>query len=223
MSDSTSQLTLELAPVAPHSLQYFVQHSGVAEAFTTLAARVEEVAEKSQQFRIVYVFGQRGCGKTHLLTAYRQEAYRLGIAPDRVCMLDLSDWSSSDDDERVAAIVAEYDHLKAEGGLMLLEAESPPKDVSSNPHLQSRLLAGDVLRLSYPREEELRPLLQSLAERRNLKLSENSIDYLLKRLPLEPLSFDNIFAKISEFSLSRSKPAGLGVVREVWKDTAGES
>ena len=65
------------------------------------------------------------------------------------------------------------------------------------------------------KEEELSPILNSLLERKNMKLSERSVAYLLRRLPREPLSFDAIFARINELSLEESRPAGLGVIREL--------
>ena len=55
----------------------------------------------------------------------------------------------------------------------------------------------------------------SLLERHNLRLADNSLQYLLKRLPRDPLSFDAIFGKINELSFQQGKPARLGLVRQV--------
>ena len=94
------------------------------------------------------------------------------------------------------------------------------EQLSENPHIMSRLNSLTALSLDYPSEEELRPILNSLAERNNLKLSDTNLDYLLKRLPLKPLSFANIFARVDELSLTDGKPAKRSVLKEaVVKET----
>jgi chromosomal replication initiation ATPase DnaA len=80
------------------------------------------------------------------------------------------------------------------------------------------LLAGQAVLLDFPREEECVPILHSLLERLNLKLTNRAIDYLIRRMPRNPLSFEVILAKISAESFSLSKPAGLSVVRKIVSD-----
>jgi chromosomal replication initiation ATPase DnaA len=95
----------------------------------------------------------------------------------------------------VPSFIELYDRLKREGGLLFIRAAKPPKDVTDNPHVLSRLLAGQAVLLDFPREEECVPILHSLLERLNLKLTNRAIDYLIRRMPRNPLSFEVILAK----------------------------
>ena len=100
----------------------------------------------------------------------------------------------------------------------MIASKHPPKAATTNPHLQSRLLASEMIQLKYPEEEELKPLLCSLLERHNLHLSEASMAYILKHSPRDPLSFESIFARINEISLISSRPANQRTVREAMKE-----
>lgn len=211
---SAGQLGFDLRPVEPFALQYFVSHSGVAEAYAELDAAVHEVASEPHRFRSFYIYGPKGSGRRHLVQGFRLKAQELGLSLDSFYELELPSETGAISDETVREAISAYEQLRAEGGIFALRGRFSPAETSENPHLTSRLLAGSVLRLQYPAEEELRPLLLSLLERRNLRLSERSIAYLVKRIPLAPLSFDSIFDKISQISLGEGKPARLGVLRQ---------
>ena len=219
MAEKTEQLSFQLRPVEPYGMEYFVPHRGVVQAVAVLDQALGDVAAAPENFRMVFLWGPPGSGKTHLCEAYHAAALKRGLAPHKIRLVDLEerlvDSRVSDNDESaVAEFVACYEQLRASGGMLIVCARRAPAEVSSNPHLKSRILAAASCELAYPLEEELPPLLSSLLSRHNLKLSPRSQTYLLRRLPLAPLSFDNIFARISELSFSQSKPAGLGLVRE---------
>ena len=213
-----AQLNFQLLPQNPHALDYFVTHSGVVDVVQALEEGIAKALERPETFQFFFIHGPLGTGKTHLLSAFSALAISSGVPPERVVAIDITDeiWDSvSREDGWVSNFVSEYERLKRVGGLMLLASRQQPLEASENPHVQSRLLAGNVFHLSYPREEEFRPLIESLLERNNLKLSEYSLNYLLKRLPLDPLSFANIFASIGDISLAEGRPARQGVVRDV--------
>ena len=222
------QLTIPLPPPTPYSLRYFVPHSGVADAYQHLERCIADVLGASVAFHIVVLYGARGTGKTHLIRGFSEKAAACGgenpepgavtQGDSRIAAFDLRELvrGDSEDESRVAAFVSQYEQRKREGGLVLVEAAALPSAPGEmNPHLKSRLFAGSQVGLSYPREDELRPLLLSLCERKNLKLNAQSVDYLLRRIPLNPLSFDNILSAVSDFSLSEGRPAGRGLIQEV--------
>jgi len=211
--EQNEQLSLNLTPTEPYSLKYFVPHQGVAEGVAVLEQAVKEFQSGASRFVMVYLYGPAGAGKTHLLNGYAKLALTDEVASERVVVRDLNDYNESD--EWVREFISTFERLKADGGLLLISAANSPDDATSNPHVLSRLLSGSVVSVDYPPEEELEPLILSLLERRNLRLGARSINYLLKRIPRDPLSFDVIFGKISELSFSTQKPAKLGVVREV--------
>ncbi len=211
------QLSLGLAPQNPYSLASFVPHTGVSLAFEMVRRRIEELVIDPEHFRILVFHGPEGSGKTHLLHAAGEFALSKGLAASSMYAVEFEQSECLEEEEAAdwaTHFVASYDRLKRDGGLLLSSTATSPTEMK-NPHVRSRLLAGDVVKLTYPQESELPPLLLSLLERRNLKLPESSLRYLVKRLPLSPLSFANIFDKIYEFSSSTNRPAKLGLVREV--------
>ncbi|MCB0323389.1 MAG: hypothetical protein KDD69_07435 [Bdellovibrionales bacterium] len=210
----SSQLNFDLQPAQPFSLSYFVPHSGVVQAYTLLENTVERLAADQDGFNAIYLYGPSGSGKRHLAFGFQERAAAKGIPNDAFRIVLLPKDPALVTDDFVREVIGSFEQCRARGGLFLAVGEHAPKAISSNPHLTSRLLSGSVTRLQYPQEEELRPLLASLSERRNLRLSQRSLDYLVRRIPSDPLSFDRIFDKISQISLAEGRPAKLGVVRQ---------
>ena len=68
------QLALNLRPTNPYDLQYFVPHSGVFAAWELLDRAIKEVLNNKTQFRLIYLYGPAGSGKTHLLLGFTQLA-----------------------------------------------------------------------------------------------------------------------------------------------------
>ncbi len=212
------QLGFELQPQQPHDLSYFIPHSGVVEAVGLFELALDAIRADAKTFRAIYVFGPKGSGKRHLCAGYRTRARDVGMDVDLFDFAQLAAQFTGEgelSDAVVERFVSTYERLRAKGGLLISFASIDPGSLTDNPHLRSRLFAGASAQLHYPREEELRPLLSSLSERHNLRLSERTMAYLEKRIPLDPLSFEDIFDKVNRISLGEGKPASMSVVRQV--------
>ena len=217
-TEGASQLGLGLSVRDPYAPHYLIPHSGIAAALEGLEQIRKALREDPCAFKPVVLFGPRGCGKTHL-----SQSFLAVVASDadgtaeRAVYFDFGSTSAETneiEDESVAKFISTYERLKSNGGCLLVEAAYHPRRCTDNPHILSRLLACELFELSYPREEELPPLFRSLAERANLRLSERNMEFLLKRLPSDPLSFAAILGKIDELSLSQGRPATLNLIRE---------
>lgn len=216
--DDGAQLVLPLHVRDPQSLDYFVPHSGVAEALGLLQQSLEVVSTDTSAFRMVVLFGPRGVGKSHLLNAFRDAAVQAGLPAARLVCIDgpeLEEGCAQGGTTWASRFIDRYERLRSEGGLLLLASRQAPEELSEDPHLRSRFLAGAKSMLQLPREEELVPVLKSLFERRNLRVSDYSLEYLINRLPSDPLSFDAIVAKIDRFSWEKGLPARQGAIRKV--------
>jgi len=225
MTSSAKQIPFNLKPLKPLGREYFVRHSGVDYAASVFERSLKQFLENPTSFHFHYVFGPSGCGKTHFLASCREEVLALGVAEPSIVVFDLDDSidevSSIENSEFIAGFTGSYNRLKSSGGLMIVASRLAPVKEELNPHVGSRILSGQVLELSYPLDSELRPLLLSLSERHNLRLTEYSLNYLLRRLPRNPLSFYNIFASISQLSLAENRRAGLAVVKQAVKEAQG--
>ena len=208
----SEHFSFSLLPKEPYALRYFVVHSGVAEAFQQIQYAYEDLKKDPSLFRLFFIYGPHGVGKTHLVQGFlnkiREEATnRIEFAAYEI--------TSTCDDNFVSMVVSNYEAMKSSGGLMIITSLVCSDETSQNPHLRSRLLAGSVCKLEYPQEVELKPLLLSLSERRNILLNQQTLEYLLKRLPRDPLSFANIFARLDELSLSQGKAPGKKLLRSL--------
>lgn len=215
--ENNRQLIFRLEPREPHSLQYFVAHSGVAQAIAVCEHAIATVMANQETFSFVYVYGPEGSGKTHLVQGMIDAAEQRGLGKEKVSLYDLS-LDVAGDDASVSQFVSDYEGQKQRGGAFFVLARQAPQGLTTNPHLLSRLLSGVVVQVHYPKDDEIQALVASVLERKNLKLSSKTLSYLFRRLPRDPLSFVNILGKISEFSLVNKEGAKLSVVKRVMSE-----
>lgn len=210
-----AQLAFKLTPVDRYSLKSFVPHSGVSEAVTVLEHALRKAIGEAGAFCLVVLYGPSGTGKSHLLQGYLNRALAQGVRKEG-CHYARCESLMTEDPAVLSAFIARYEECKREGGLIFVEgALSPAGDHRINPHIRSRLCAGSLAKTGFPREGELRPLLNSLAERKNLKLSDSSIQYLIRELPSNPLSLENILAAVDEAAAAEKRKASKGFITQI--------
>jgi chromosomal replication initiation ATPase DnaA len=204
------QLGFPLPPSDPYSMHYLVVHSGIAEAVLML----EEAVNASSEFSLVVVWGESGSGKTHLLSAYKKLAAEKNISSEKIQVIEL-ERADYNDEGRIAQFISVYEKLKSTGGVLFVSLQDHPGGAEINPHLKSRLLAGKIAALERPREQELSTVFTSLLQKKNMKLGERSIDFLLRRIPANTLSFEAISARLDEVFREDGREAKFSVVREM--------
>ena len=152
----------------------------------------------------LYLWGESGTGKTHLLEAACRAAQEQGQAPLYVPLADKADLSPAllDDIEQVplvcvddvdaiagdaiweAALFALYEHLRAHGGMLVLAARTSPAAAGLRlADLATRLAAGLVYQLQPLTDAEKIAALRLRAQRRGLEMTEEVASYLLTRFP----------------------------------------
>lgn len=211
---SSKQLTLTLNPKNPYTFEYFVPHSGIFRAFDTLKSLVDV---KGLCFRVFFIFGPKGSGKTHLIHAIMHELKLSNTKlADKISVYENIETNLvGQEEDFIRSFINDYERKKSTGGIILITSEKTPSDISNNPHLSSRLLSAENFEITFPSESEIEPVVRSLLERLNLKFNDNNIKYLLERAPRDPLSLEQILAKIAELSLSQGKPAKRGFIKQV--------
>ena len=210
------QLHFELNPKNPFSIDYFVPHTGVLDAIASIEQTVNTYLNDKSTFELLCFSGPKGSGRTHLIEAYRSRLSEAGVSK---VLMPAFDFDVEPREVEVAQFVSSYEETKKRGGILFVKSLRKVKEVSSNPHVQSRLLNGIIANLSLPSEAELEALVASIAERRNLRLPERSVSYLLKRTAKDSLSISQIIKQIDELALSTGKPASLSTVRRVLSES----
>ncbi len=163
--------------------------------------------------RRLLVWGEHGCGKTHLLHVWARQA--------GATILRGGDLAGLPDPRDAAAIaVDDADQVRDERALLhllnacretgipvLLTAGRPPSrwDVAL-PDLASRLRAIVAVAIAQPDDAFLRALLLRLLVERGLPLSPSLPDWLLRRLPRSAAAIQDAVARLDHASLASHGP-----------------
>jgi DnaA family protein len=192
------QLLLNIGPAVEPDFDNYIAGPN-AEALAALrgfAARSSEA--------VMYLWGDLGSGRTHLLRAAAKANPELVIADD-VETLD------APAQQRLFAAI----NAAREGGAPVLAAGSrPPGQLALREDLRTRLAWGLVYQLKPPSDAEKALHLRAQAARRGLRLSDEVLAYLLTRLPRDLASLNAVLESLDNYSLATRRPITLPLVRE---------
>jgi DnaA family protein len=197
------QLPLEISGRAEPDFGNFVPGDN-AEALE----RVRALAEGRLGEAIVYLWGEPGSGRSHLLAAAARARPALVVADD-VEALD------------AGAQQALFSAINAarEGQAAVLAAGAlPPAQLALRDDLRTRLAWGLVYQLKPLSDEDKARHLRAEAARRGLGLPQDVVQYLLTRLPRNLASLNGVLDRLDRHALSRQRPLTLPLVREVLAD-----
>ena len=201
------QLPLEISPPAEPGFDNFLP-GGNAEAL----ARVRELASGRLREAIVYLWGEPGSGRSHLLRAAARANASLVVVDD-VQTLD------ADGQQRLfGAINAARDGH----GAVLAAGPLPPAALALREDLRSRLAWGLVYHLKPLSEAEKQRHLQGEARRRGLALSDEIAAYLLARVPRDMATLAAVLDALDREALTRKRSLTLPLVREVLEASNGK-
>ena len=208
---STIPVGAQLALTLPHRSLYrpedFLVGPANQEAWTWLG-RMADWPD-----RRLLVWGEPGCGKTHLLhlwasrvgAEYRSAAMLAGIpaepGPNGVAIDD------ADTPAEEAALLHLLNLCREHGVPVLLAARTPPARWSIQlPDLGSRLRAITAVPIPPPDDAFLRALLLRLLADRTLPVAPTLPDWLLRRLPRSPGALRDAVAALDHASLAEHGP-----------------
>lgn len=194
------QLPLEMVPPAQPGFDNYVAGAN-AEALEG----VRRLAAGELREAVLYLWGPRGSGRTHLLAAASRANPRLVIADDVETL---------DPGERQALFVAINAARDASGPAVLAAGGSAPARLALREDLRTRLAWGLVYQLQPLSDADKAAHLRSQAERRGLRLGEEVLEYLLTRLPRDMSTLLAVLEVLDRYSLVRQRALTLPLVRE---------
>jgi DnaA family protein len=193
------QLVLDIVPPAEPDFDNYVAGPN-AEAL----AQVRSLAAGSLPEAVVYLWGEPGSGRTHLLRAASRANDALIIADD----VETLDEAAQ---QRLFAAI----NAAREGQAPVLAAGGhPPAQLALREDLRTRLAWGLVYQLKPLSDAEKALHLRALAARRGLPLSDEVLGYLLSRLPRDLSSLNAVLEALDRYSLATKRPLTLPLVRE---------
>lgn len=216
------QLTLDLSALPRPSLDNFVA-GGNGEVL----AAVRRWAASLSGDRVIYLWGEPGAGKTHLLQGAVEAAASSGPARYRASQRALFDAPAAslqflavDDVDRLddAGQAELFSHLRhaLDGGLHLIAAGSAaPAALRVRADVRTRLGAGLVFNVQALTDEEKIAVLRQHARDRGFELADDGALYLLRHNPRDLPRLLALLDAVDRYSLQHKRPVTLPLLREV--------
>ena len=177
-----------------------------------------------------YLWGEPGSGKTHLLKAVSETLREQGA---RVGWMDASVLEPAEFDESWAAVILDECHLytavqqqaafnwfvnalnSADGHprWVLAAGSLPPADLSLRDDLRSRLGWGHVFELHALTEPERRAVLRREADARGVFLSDEAMDFMLRRFSRDLSSLMQLLDQLDGYALQTQRAITIPLIK----------
>lgn len=194
------QLALGISPPPEPTFDNFVPGAN-----RELVARLRELVDGRLAENIFYLWGEPGCGRSHLLAAAARAATRPLVVADDVEALDES---------RQLALFNRINEARESGGAVLAAGNAPPAQLPLREDLRSRLAWGLAYQVKPLTDAERAQYLHAEAERRGMRLADEVVAYLLTHVRRDLPSLGAVLDRIDRMSLERQRPITLPLVRD---------
>jgi DnaA family protein len=195
------QLALKISPPPQPSLDNFV-----AGANAELLARLGEFKDDRFKENVLYLWGEAGSGKSHLLRAC--------AGPNVVDDVETLDEASQ------IGLFNRINEVRQSGGAVLVAGNAPPAQLPLREDLKSRLAWGLVYQVKRLSDEERAMFLRAEAGRRGMRVPEDVIGYLLTHVRRDLPTLAAILDELDRVSLELKRPVTLPLVKEALKEIA---
>lgn len=196
------QLLLNIQPPAAPGFDNFIVGQN-QEALASVRAVLADAATT----RFVYLWGESGSGKSHLLLA--AQAMGAHIADDVHTL----------DEESQIILFDTYNQIKAEGGVLITAGSHAPTQMGLRADLATRLAWGLVYQLLPLSDDEKAEALRAHARERGMKLPDEVIAYCLRYLRRDLPTLMAVIEALDEWSLTTKKAVTVQSLKKMLQDT----
>ena len=216
------QLALTLAPAPAPTLDNFFPGRN-AELLTLLG---NLVAGRNVE-RCVYLWGESGSGRSHLLRATVDGLQAAGLVclyvaredPVPVPSAELRAVAVDDVDTLDArnqrAFFNLYNQIRERTGIVLAAGNAPPARLKLRPELVTRLGWGLVYQVQALTDDEKALALKRHAASRSFDLPDGVIDYLQRHMSRDLASLMSVLDALDRHSLEAKRPITLPLLKEL--------
>ena len=192
------QLALGISPPPQPTLDNFVPGANAE-----LLARLREFQAGNFPEIILYLWGDAGSGKSHLLRA---------CAGPQV----VDDVEKLDETSQIELFNA-INEARQSGGKVLAAGNAPPAQLPLREDLKSRLTWGLVYQVKPLSDEERAVYLRGEAARRGMRVPDEVIGYLLTHVRRDVPSLTAILDQLDRASLEKQRQITVPLLRETLK------
>jgi len=223
------QFTLPFETAPSSTFDSFHEDDGNRLAYDAVKGFVDSSLEETQ----LYLWGQTGCGKTHLLSAACQwlteHGYRVAYLPgelanqsEALAGLENLELVCFDDLQRLdRAAEVELFHCinrcRSTGSRLLFAADRTPDELGLVlSDLLTRLSWGPRFQLLSLSDDALGTGLRNEIEARSLQATDEVISYILKRFPRNMAALKAVVDQLDKASLSEQRRITVPLVKQVF-------
>lgn len=192
------QLILDISPRPQPSLENFIPGANAE-----LLQRLRDFRDGTFPEAVLYLWGGRGSGKSHLLAASGDAA-----AVDDAERLD---------DAGQTALFNAINEARQSGGCVLAAGALPPAQLPLREDVRTRLAWGLVYEVKPPSDAERSAFLAGEAARRGMPLADEVVAFLLTRMRRDLRSLTAVLDRLDRYSLETKRAITLPLVREALK------
>jgi DnaA-homolog protein len=216
------QLLLDLDAEKPQTLATFV--TGQNEELLQLLSAFAQHAAAMPRERFVYLWGEPGAGKTHLLHALAaspdaryipanatRDAY---LVEDGITLYLMDDCDKLSPEAQIAAFDL-YNQVKESGGLLVSAGSAAPIGLTLREDLRTRLGWGLIYQVHGLTDEEKIAALTQAAQARGLTLSAGVLPYLITHYRRDMRSLSAMLDALDRYSLETQRPITLPLLRDL--------
>lgn len=216
------QLLLDLNAPAPPALDTFV--TGQNGELLALLGRVAQGAASGLSERFIYLWGEAGAGKTHLLRALGSlkgaiylagdaDEAALAFQPDlRLYLLD--DVADLSPPSQIAAFTL-FNQVREHGGVLVAAGPQPPAALTVREDLRTRLGWGLIYQVHGLTDAEKIAALEQAAAARGLSLSTGVLPYLMTHFKRDMPSLAAMLDALDRYSLETKRPITLPLLKDL--------
>lgn len=213
---------LDLGAEKPQTLDTFI--IGQNEELLQLLRHFAQRGTAMPHERFVYVWGEPGSGKSHLLRALSAapdaryipanavpDAYL--FAPDvKLYLLDDCERLSA---EMQVAAFALFNQVRDNGGLLIASGATAPAGLALREDLRTRLGWGLIYQLHGLTDDEKIAALTHAAHARGVALAPGVLPYLITHFRRDMQSLSAMLDALDEYSLETQRPITLPLLRSL--------
>lgn len=219
------QLLLDLAAHRAPTLATFV--AGRNLELLALLTRVGEAAVNDLGERFIYLWGESGAGKTHLLQALAANSSARSIAGNAkeseffyqsdVALYLIDDCDQLSAAAQIAAF-ALFNQVREQGGVLVAAGSRAPAALALREDLRTRFGWGLIYQVHGLTDEEKIAALEQTAEVRGLSLSAGVLPYLMTHFRRDMPSLSAMLDALDRYSLETKRPITLPLLKSLLQE-----